>query len=64
MRNVSSTGANSRALLLLSIVAHIEQVARTDIGGGGAIRVTDCVYVKNGPVGSGGECITTFDQEK
>ena len=29
-----------------------------------SMRVTDCVYVKNGPVGSGGECITTFDQEK
>ncbi|EPD47751.1 MAG: hypothetical protein QP890_09600 [Corynebacterium amycolatum] len=48
MRNISSTGANSRALLLLSIVAHIEQVARTDIGGGGPIRVTDCVYDRNG----------------
>ena len=33
-------------------------------GGVGAIRVTDYVYVKNGPVGSCGECITTFDQEK
>lgn len=32
--------------------------------GGGAMRVTDCVYDENGPVGSGGECITTFDQEK
>ena len=64
MRNISSTGANSRAQLLLSIVAHIEQVARTDIGGGGPIRVTDCVYDKNGSVGSCGECITTFDQEK
>ncbi|MDK8819331.1 hypothetical protein QP991_07365 [Corynebacterium amycolatum] len=48
MRNTSSTGANSRAQLLLSIVAHIEQVARTDIGGVGPIRVTDCVYDKNG----------------
>lgn len=28
------------------------------------VRVTDCVYDKNGSVGSGGECITTFDQEK
>ena len=36
-------------LLLLSIVAHIEQVARTDIGDSGPIRVTDCVYDKNGP---------------
>gem|GEM_PF-1399642 len=33
-------------------------------GGGGAMRVTDYVYDKNGLVGSGGECITTFDQEK
>lgn len=49
MRNISSAGANSRALLLLSIVAHIEQVARTDIGGGGPIQVTDCGYDKNGP---------------
>ena len=48
MRHISSAGANSRALLLLSIVAHIEQVARTDIGGGRPIRVTECVYDKNG----------------
>lgn len=48
MRTIQSAGANSRALLLLSIVAHIEQVARTDIDDGGPIRVTDCVYDKNG----------------
>ena len=27
------------------------------VGGGGPIQVTDCVYDKNGLVGSGGHCI-------
>ena len=49
MRTIQSAGANSRVLLLLSIVAHIKQVARTDIGDGGPIRVSDLAYSKNGP---------------
>ena len=47
-----------------SILTSMRVTDRVYVSDGGSMRVTDYVYDKNGSVDSGGECITTFDQEK